>query len=140
MSSKETNIDTFTNWIEAHRAHDLDSLVSFLTDDVTIQSAAGADMPPAVGKVEARHHWQTIYSTFSDFRMEAVDVTSDGDILFAEISHGGTMDGPMGPKEPTGRSYRTQGAFRFDFSGGKIKSILSYWDTAAMANQLGLVG
>ena len=110
MSSTE-NIDTFTRWIEAHQAHDLDALVTFLTDDVTIQSAAGADMPPAKGKDEARHHWQTIYSTFPDFRMDAVDLTSADDTLFAEISHGGTMEGPMGPREPTGRSYRHPGRF-----------------------------
>lgn len=134
------NIETFTEWIEAHRAHDLDRLVTFLTDDVRIQSAAGADMPPAEGKEQARHHWQTIYSTFPDFRMDAVALTSNGDTLFAEISHGGTMQGPMGPKQPTGQSYRTQGAFRFDFSDGKIRSILSYWDTASMAKQLGLIG
>ena len=139
MGSRE-NIETFTKWIEAHRAHDLDTLLTFLTDDITIQSAAGADMPPAKGKDEARHHWQTIYNTFPDMRMDAVDLTSEGDTLFAEISHGGTMEGPMGPKQPTGKSYRTQGAFRFDFSDGKIRSILSYWDTAAMAKQLGLVG
>jgi steroid delta-isomerase-like uncharacterized protein len=139
MSSNQ-NVDTFTRWIEAHRAHDLDSLVTFLTDDVTIQSAAGKDMPPARGKGEARHHWQTIYTTFPDFRMDAVDLTAEGDTLFAEISHGGTMEGPMGPRQPTGKSYRTQAAFRFDFSDGKIRSILSYWDTAAMAKQLGLVG
>ena len=139
MGSRE-NTETFTQWIEAHRAHDLDKLLTFLTDDITIQSAAGADMPPAKGKDEARQHWQTIYTTFPDFRMDAVDLTSEGDTLFAEISHGGTMEGPMGPKQPTGQSYRTQGAFRFDFSEGKIRSILSYWDTAAMAKQLGLVG
>lgn len=134
------NLETFTEWIEAHRAHDLDKLVTFLTDDVTIQSAAGADMPPAEGKEQARHHWQTIFNTFPDFRMDAVALTSDGDTLFAEISHGGTMQGPMGPRQPTGRSYRTQGAFRLDFSDGKIRSILSYWDTASMAKQLGLIG
>jgi steroid delta-isomerase-like uncharacterized protein len=134
------NLETFTEWIEAHRAHDLDKLVTFLTDDVTIQSAAGADMPPAEGREQARHHWQTIFNTFPDFRMDAVALTSDGDTLFAEISHGGTMQGPMGPRQPTGRSYRTQGAFRLDFSDGKIRSILSYWDTASMAKQLGLIG
>ena len=139
MGSRE-NTETFTNWIEAHRAHDLDTMLTFVTDDITIQSAAGADMPPAKGKDEARHHWQTIYNSFPDMRMDAVDLTSEGDTLFAEISHGGTMEGPMGPKQPTGKSYRTQGAFRFDFSDGKIRSILSYWDTAAMAKQLGLVG
>ena len=134
------NTETFARWIEAHQAHDLDTLVTFLTDDVTIQSAAGADMPPAKGKNEARHHWQTIYNAFPDFRMDAVDLTMEGDTLFAEIAHGGTMHGPMGPKQPTGQSYRMQGAFRIDFEDGKISSILSYWDTASMAKQLQLVG
>ena len=132
------NIETFTKWIEAHRAHDIDSMLTFLTDDVTIQSAAGADMPPAKGKDEARRHWQTIYNTFPDMRMDAVELTVNDDTLFAEISHGGTMQGPMGPRQPTGQSYRTQGAFRIDFSDGQIRSILSYWDTATMARQLGL--
>ena len=139
MGTKE-NTETFNAWIKAHQAHDLDTLMTFLTDDITIQSSAGADMPPAKGKDEARHHWQTIYDAFSDFRMDAVDVISEGDTMFAEISHGGTMDGAMGPRQPTGKSYRTQGAFRIDFSDGKIRSILSYWDTAVMAKQLGFVG
>lgn len=134
------NIETFTKWIEAHRAHDIDTMLTFVTDDVTVQSAAGADMPSAKGKDEARHHWQTIYNTFPDMRMDAVDLTAEADTVFAEISHGGTMQGPMGPRQPTGQSYRTQGAFRIDFSDGKIRSIRSYWDTATMAKQLGLVG
>jgi len=99
MGSRE-NTETFNQWIEAHRAHDLDALVTFLTDDITIQSAAGADMPPAKGKDEARHHWQTIYDAFPDMRMDLVDLTSEGDTLFAEISHGGTMEGAMGPRQP----------------------------------------
>ena len=134
------NVDVFTQWIAAHRAHDIDTMLTFLTDDVAIQSAAGGDMPPAKGKDEARHHWQTIYDAFSDFRMDAVDLTSDGDTIFAEISHGGTMDGPMGPRQPTGQSYHTQGAFRIDFEEGRISSILSYWDTMTMAKQLGFIG
>lgn len=140
MESTPENVATFTKWLEAHRAHDIDTMLTFVTDDVTIQSSAGADMPPAQGKDQARHHWQTIYNTFPDMRMDEVDVTIGDDRLFAEISHGGTMQGPMGQKQPTGRSYRTQGAFRIEFSAGKIRSILSYWDTASMAKQLGLIG
>lgn len=139
MGTRE-NTATFTQWIEAHRAHDLDRLGTFLADDVTIKSAAGADMPPAQGKDEARHHWQTIYNAFPDMRLDLVDLTAEGDTLFAEITMAGTMEGPMGPRQPTGKSYQTTGAFRFDFSDGKIRSILSYWDTASMAKQLELVG
>ena len=135
-----TNTEVIEQFVAAHRAHDLDGLVSLLTDDVTIQSAAGADMPPAKGRDEARQHWQVLYNSFPDMRMDLVDVVADGDTLFAELSHGGTMEGPMGPRQPTGQSYRLTGAFRFDFADGKIQSILSYWDTGAMAKQLGLAG
>jgi len=138
MSSK--NHETLTRWLEAHRAHDLDALVTFLTNGVTIESAAGGAMPAAKGKSEARHHWQTIYNSFPDFRMDLVDVTEAGDTVFAEISHGGTMEGPMGPRQATGKSYRLTGAFRIEFEDGKIDSILSYWDTGSMAKQLGLAG
>lgn len=135
----EANLKTFGDWISAHRAHDLDGLLRCLTDDVTIRSAAGGNMPPANGKAEARTHWQTIYDTFPDMRMDLVAVTAEEDRLVAEISHGGTMKGRMGDRAATGRSYRVTGAFRLDFSDGKIRRIQSYWDTAAMARQLGLL-
>jgi steroid delta-isomerase-like uncharacterized protein len=134
------NRDTFSRWIGAHRAHDIDTMLTLVTDDVTIESAAGPAMPPASGKDQARRHWEAIYGTFPDLRMEAVDLTTEGDTIFAEISHAGTMKGPMGAKPPTGKSYQVTGAFRIDFSAGRIRGIKSYWDTAAMARQLGLTG
>jgi steroid delta-isomerase-like uncharacterized protein len=136
---KQENLQTFNEWITAHRAHDLDKLIGFVTDDITIRSAAGEKMPPANGKEEAREHWGGIFNTFPDFRMEALAITAEEDRLVAEISHGGTMKGMMGDKGPTGKSYRLTGAFRMDFSKGKIQRIQSYWDTAAMADQLGLL-
>lgn len=135
----EENAGTFNEWIAAHRAHDIDTMLTFLTDDITIKSAAGGKMPPAKGKEEARVHWQTIFDTFPDMKMEAVDLTATQDRIFAEISHGGTMKGNMGDVKPTGKEYRVTGAFRLDFREGRIRSILSYWDTASMAAQLGLM-
>ncbi|MGA8536351.1 MAG: nuclear transport factor 2 family protein [Thermoplasmata archaeon] len=135
---KSENLRTFDEWIQAHRAHDLDKLIGFVTDDVTVRSAAGEKMPPANGKAEARAHWGSIFQTFPDFRMEAVAITAEDERLVAEISHGGTMKGKMGPMEPTGKAYRLTGAFRMDFSNGKIQRIQTYWDTASMAEQLGL--
>lgn len=134
----DKNDETFARWIAAHRAHDVDTMLTLVTDDVTIDSAAGAAMPSASGKDQARRHWETIYSTFPDMRMDAVDLTTEGDTIFAEISHAGTMSGPMGDRPPTGKSYQVTGAFRIDFSAGQIRGIRSYWDTAAMARQLGL--
>lgn len=109
-----------------------------VNDDIVIRSSAGGNMPPANGKSEARALWQTIYNTFPGMRMDLLDITVQGDRFVAEISHGGTMKGNMGKATPTGKSYRVYGAFRMDFADGKIKRIQSYWDTASMAQQLGL--
>ena len=135
----DKNIEVFRRWINRHQAHDIDGMLQFLTEDVTIKSAAGGKMPPATNQKEAAHHWKSIYTTFPDMRMEEICVTCADDVLFAEISHGGTMTGPMGEMPPTGASYKTAGAFRFEFKEGKIKSILSYWDAGGMLMQLGVV-
>src|SRR3990172_587597 len=137
MSHSE-NLEVFSRWIAAHRAHDIDQMLTMVSESITIQSAAGAAMPRAKGKEEARKHWQTIFTTFPDMRMEEFDTVSDATTIFAEISHGGTMLGSMGPHDPTGKEYWTNGAFRIDFVDGQIDSILSYWDTAAMLRQLAL--
>lgn len=137
--SKEQNLRVFNEWIAAHRDHDIEKMLTYLTEDVTIKSAAGPNMPPAKGKSEAGMHWRTIFDAFPDFKMNALSTTCEEEIVFAEISHGGTMKGKMGGKEPTGKSYRLNGAFRIDFDSGKIKSILSYWDTNSQLAQLGLI-
>lgn len=135
----QKNIETFRKWIKLHQAHDVDGMLEFLTDDVSIKSAAGGKMPPATNKQEAAYHWNMIYAAFPDMRMEEISLTSQDDVLFAEISHGGTMLGDMGDKPATHASYRLQGAFRFAFENAKIKSILSYWDPSDMLQQLGLI-
>lgn len=137
--SKEENIRVLNDWIAAHRKRDIDKMLTFAADDITVHSSAGKDMPPARGKEEARVHWQAVYNIFPDMKMDIVAVTADEDRVVAEISHGGTMQGKIGDKEPTGKSYRVQAAFRFDFSNGKINSIRSYWDTGSMMMQLGLI-
>ena len=47
MSKENQNVRVFNEWIGAHRAHDLDRMLTYVTDDITIQSAAGKNMPPA---------------------------------------------------------------------------------------------
>ena len=152
----QDNIRTCRGFVDAHRAHDIEKMVTFLADDINIRSATGRDKPPFRGKEEAAAHWRSMYTTFPDFRMDIMEVTAEGDRVLAEIEHGGTMKGPMKgqtddwesthypfshlkDKGPTGKSYRVQSTFRMDFSDGKIQSIISYWDTMSMLSQLGLL-
>ena len=132
-------------------------MVTLLADDITIRSAAGRDKPPFRGKEEAAAHWRSMYTTFPDFRMDVIEATAVDERVLAEIEHGGTMMGamkgasedweathyPFSPAQGQGgrraRSYRVQSVFRMDFSNGKIRSIMSYWDTMSMLSQLGLL-
>ena len=153
---KEENVRVCHDFVAAHRAHDIEKMVTFLADNITIRSAAGRDKPPFKGKDEAAAHWRSMYATFPDFRMDVIEATAEGDRVLAEIEHGGTMTGPMkGHTDdweathypfsrlkdtgPTGKSYRVQSTFRMDFEDGKIRSIISYWDTLSMLSQLGLL-
>ena len=152
----EENSRVCHEFVAAHRAHDIPKMVTFLAEDITIRSAAGRDKPPFKGKEEAAAHWRSMYTTFPDFRMDVIEATAVGDSVLAEIEHGGTMMGAMKgasedweathypfsqlkDKGPTGKSYRVQSVFRMDFSNGKIRSIMSYWDTMSMLSQLGLL-
>ncbi len=126
--SKEDNIRAFKDWLAGHVAHDIDRMLRNVTNDITVQSAAGKSMPPAKGKEEARVHWQTIYDTFPDMKMDEIDFTADENKIVAELSHGGTMKGKMGDKEPTGKEYRVAGAFRLDLRSrlpGKVAYLLA---------------
>ena len=136
MSSTE-NIEIFERWMEAHQERDVDKMLGFVTDDIVIRRAS-SDFAPRTGKEEVRDHWLAVFASFPDLREDIIDVTAEGDTLIAEASLSGTMEGPIGNRQPTGAGFRVQGAFRIDFRDGLIRSMLSYWDTADMTRQLGL--
>ena len=41
-------------FVGAHRAHDVEKMLTLLADDMTIRSAAGRDKPPSLGETEGR--------------------------------------------------------------------------------------
>ena len=90
------------------------------------------------GEVSA-DSFRKMNALFTKYAGVGLHFTADETKIFAELSHGGTMKGKMGDKEPTGKEYRVAGAFRLDFQDGKIRAIKSYWDTASMIMQLGLI-
>ena len=136
MSSPE-NIEIFEHWMEAHEERDVDRMLGFVTEDIVIRRSS-SDFAPRRGKEEVRCHWLAVFASFPDLREDIIDVTAEGDTLIAEALLSGTMEGPIGNRQPTGAGFRVRGAFRIDFRGGLIRSVLSYWDTADMTRQLGL--
>ncbi len=136
----EKNIEIFRQWLKFHCAHDLESMKALLTDDVIVRSSStpGTKTFAADYKAKALKKFQAVYNAFDDFKMEEVSITSENDVLFAEIDQSGTMTGKLKSDEPTGKSYKVRGAFKFDFENKKIKSIISFWNKIEMDQQLGL--
>lgn len=137
IAAEKENVRVFHQWVEAHRAHDLDRMLSYVAEDIKIDSAA---FPPAIDKATARAHWGGIYASFPDMRVDPVTVTAEGDRITAEMDFGGTMEGGMRDKPPTGKRFKTRGAFVLEFTGGKIREIRTYYDSRVMMSQLGLLG
>ncbi len=135
--SSTGNLDVFDRWMEAHEERDVDRMLEFVTDDIEIRRSS-SDFAARRGKREVRCHWTAVFASFPDLREDVIDVTAEGDTLFAEALLSGTMEGPIGDHPPTGAVFRVRGAFRIDFRDGLIRSVTSYWDTADMARQLGL--
>ena len=62
-----------------------------------------------------------------------------GETTIARAAEIGTIEGPLGPIQPTRECSRVQAAFRVNVAGGKIHAIVSHFDTSAVMKQLALV-
>ena len=120
--SKEENIRTYNEWIDAQQAHDIKRMLTFLTDDVRIKNVAFAE---AKGKQEAAADWQGTYDAFPNFHMNPITVMADEDRIVVEIEMSGTHKG-------TRQKFVQRGAFFIDFSGNKIRSITTYYDPSGI--------
>ena len=58
----------------AFKAHDIDKMVSLLTDNIEIDSISFGDYKV---KKEGREYWQKLFDTFRDIEIKVVTITTD---------------------------------------------------------------
>ena len=138
--SVDANVHVVRGFLEAHNAHDIEGMAELVADDVRI--GGGADPAGAVrGRAAATEFWTGVLAAFPDHHFEPIAFTAEGDRVFVEIEETGTMRGPLGPNAATGREFTVQAAFRFGVDpAGRIDTITSYFDMAAVGRQLELAG
>jgi steroid delta-isomerase-like uncharacterized protein len=124
---------TFGEWLSAFREHNIQKMVSLLTDDVKIESLV---FGTHIGKEGATNYWEQLYKTFPKINVTPVTITSEANRLAAELDITGTererVDISMA------RSYSTpiRGAFIYEFSNNKIKEIRMYYDSTSLKRKL----
>jgi steroid delta-isomerase-like uncharacterized protein len=133
--TRDLNLHVFTAWIEAHKRHDLERMLSCVTDNVKIESATAGTIS---GLYQAGEHWQQVFLAFPDLRMEPATITADEHRVVAEVDIEGTNSGSLGKTPATEKKISLRGAIVVEFDDGKISEFRTYYDEAEIGRQLGL--
>ena len=128
----------------AFNAHDLDALLSFLEDEVTLHAPAAPE--PIVGRARVGAAWNLMFSYIAPDLHKELTWKSVGERSAAfEIIERGSLHLPLSLATRTEQRaigphpYELGMAVHFDLSeDGLISRIATYWDTASMARQVGL--
>jgi predicted ester cyclase len=130
MTSKEI-VKAF---IAAHNKHDIDRMMTFLTDDcVTIDVAAPI---PLQGKEDVRKLYEMIFSSI-DIHFEITTVISEDNKVFAAWRTTGPGIGVWAGRDVRGLHCDVFEGCLAETRGEKISKMLFYSDTATLSRQMG---
>lgn len=123
-------------YLEAVGGRDRDAQMRFHAPAAqgTIHGAIG----PA-SREEMRDFFGELFDAFPDFKLELLDVVSEGDLAAVRWRARGTFSGPgsfMG-LEPTGRRIDVEGTDMIWVRDGKVQRIEAFMDGLTLARQMG---
>jgi ketosteroid isomerase-like protein len=116
MTAKDLDAFFGDGW----NGHDVDALMSFMSDDCVFEGAAGADVCGTrhVGRERVRQAFGRVFATFPDVAFRDVRHVVVGDRGMSEWTFAGTT--------PDGTKVEVNGCDLFTFRGGKIAVKSSY--------------
>jgi len=126
-----TNI--FKDWLSAFQLHNVQKMVSNLTDDVKIESLV---FGTHIGKDKATNYWELLYKMFPKIKITPITITANVNRLVAEIDITGIERQKVNVSTTTSDGTRIRGAFVYEFVNDKIKEIRMYYDSTILKRQL----
>lgn len=88
------------------------------------------------GEAEVREYFRVTRSAFPDQRNELIALHHADDAVIVEFWLRGTHEGPLGPLEPTGRTFECRMTAFFLFEGEDLVCERVYFDSATIVDQL----
>jgi steroid delta-isomerase-like uncharacterized protein len=125
--------NTFEDWLSAFQEHNVQKMVSLLTDDAKIESLV---FGTHIGKEEATNYWELLYKTFPKINVTPVTITAQANRVAAEIDITGTEREKANISTARSHSASMRGAFVYEFANNKIKEIRMYYDSTILKRQL----
>lgn len=131
-----TDIRILVDYFSAWNDHDVNAILSLLTDDATYVGPMASD---GLGGRALRREIDWLWASFPDlwFEVESLDQHDDQGAVAQWVMHG-TNTGPALGLPATHRRVRLAGADFFRFRDGLIAGVRSHFDSVNLVRQLGL--
>lgn len=129
---------TARDWCEAWNSHEVDRILSYVTDDIVYEGLAGARVMSGIA--EMRAYLNETFSAFPDFEIDLKSLFASGRWAGSEWIMSGTFKGELqflGLK-PTGKSFSVRGASITELRGAKVRRNTDYYDGAVFFRQIGI--
>ena len=141
MADPKENAEIARELYDRWNARDFDRVAELMAKDGEIV-LVGSDtrFRGPDGALEFSRMWA---DGFPDGRVEVDRTVASGDYVCIELTgkgtHTGTLRGPAGDIAATGRSVTLHLCDFYEIRNGKIRSVHSYFDSASMLTQLGIM-
>ena len=129
-----SNDNLLKQWIEAENSHDVEKVLTLLTDDIVIEDVTfGVVMK---GKDGFKQFYPTFITAAPDFKLEPKAWVTDDKSFAMEIVYSGTQKGDFPGLPATGKRFSVRTCSFGEFENGKIKGRRDYWDLVTLREQL----
>jgi steroid delta-isomerase-like uncharacterized protein len=120
--------------IETENSHDLEKVLTFLTDDIVFEDVTFGVV------MEGKDAFKQVYPTFitaaPDFKLEPKSWVTDDKSFAIEMVYSGTQKRDFPGLPATGKRFSIRMCSFGEFENGKIKGRRDYWDSASLRKQL----
>ncbi|PUA19684.1 nuclear transport factor 2 family protein [Glaciimonas sp. PCH181] len=123
-----------TAFVEAHNAHDVDKMMSYLSEDSVMIDVASPI--PLNSKEDVRKLFNMIFASI-DIHFEITGMISEGNKAFAALRTTGDATGIWAGRDITGARCDVFEGMFVETNGEQIKTTMFYSDTATLSKQLG---
>jgi steroid delta-isomerase-like uncharacterized protein len=131
-------VKMFEKYFTAWNSHDVESILSFFTDDCLYEDVALKRI--VRGKADLRALIESVFIDIAGFKMDIKSVFGAGNWGASEWTMSGRfVHSTLPALTATGKSFLVQGATIFEISNGKISRNTDYLDLTAFSQQVGLV-
>lgn len=135
--SEQENIQVFRNIVDALNAKDLNRLGQLVVEDCVMESDTLPDT------LHGREAWlqamQGYFTAFPDLHFEIEQIFASGDYVTLRWRSTGTHRGDFAGIPPTNRPGEIHGCTVRAFRDGKFFHEWTYWDTAHLLRQMGVL-